>query len=347
MVQYEDAAGGGGAGDVSGPTANVTDEAIARWAGTGGGSLQNSLVLIDDSGNITGIVAMTASGLFTVTKAGPVLDLQNTSDAASNQVGILRGGNRATPVDGDEAYLSLTLEDDTGAQIEFGRIIWVASSVNNLTPASHIAFEMIAFGTTRRYRFPSVTQDSTISMLAGNQQFSGNQTYIAAVIVDGASASLEVPNATGGRTVDANGEVTVDTTPTYGHLNFFSTQENVLSPLQPLSIVLENPTSTEDIPLGFFDEAITIRQINDVVVGSTPSLTWNIYHATTKDSTAPNKVFSSDRVTTSTSGAESLPADTNRDDDTIPAGSWVWFESSAESGTTDWFVATISITVDA
>ena len=230
MVQYEDAAGVGGTGDVSGPTGNVTDEAIARWNGTGGGSLQNSLVLVDDSGNITGVVALTATG---------------------------------------------------------------------------------------------------------------------AMIIDGASASLEVPNAAGGRTVDANGELTVDLTPTYGHLNFFSTQENVLSPLQPLSIVLESPTSTEDIPLGFFDEAITIRQINDVVVGSTPSLTWNIYHATTKDSTAPNKVFSSDRVTTSTSGAESLPTDTNRDDDTIPAGSWVWFESSAESGTIDWFNATISITVDA
>jgi hypothetical protein len=46
------AGGGGGSGDVVGPT-GATDEAIARYDSATGKLIQNSLVLIDDSGNIT------------------------------------------------------------------------------------------------------------------------------------------------------------------------------------------------------------------------------------------------------------------------------------------------------
>lgn len=46
-------AGGGGGGDVSGPVSS-TDNAIARWDGTGGDTIQNSGVIIDDSDVISG-----------------------------------------------------------------------------------------------------------------------------------------------------------------------------------------------------------------------------------------------------------------------------------------------------
>lgn len=56
------AGGGGGGGDVSGP-ASSTDEAVARYSGTGGKTLQESSVTIDDSGNLTvpGNVAVTGT----------------------------------------------------------------------------------------------------------------------------------------------------------------------------------------------------------------------------------------------------------------------------------------------
>ncbi len=44
--------GGGGDGDVSGPGSS-TDNAVARWDGTGGDTLQDSGVIIDDSDNLT------------------------------------------------------------------------------------------------------------------------------------------------------------------------------------------------------------------------------------------------------------------------------------------------------
>lgn len=46
---------------VSGPT-SATDNAAARFDGTTGKILQNSLVIIDDSGNVTGVVNFTATG---------------------------------------------------------------------------------------------------------------------------------------------------------------------------------------------------------------------------------------------------------------------------------------------
>lgn len=58
--------------------------------------------------------------------AGVAFDIQNTTDAASNQVAILRGGNRATAGADDEAYVSLFLDDNAGNQAEFGRMTWLA-----------------------------------------------------------------------------------------------------------------------------------------------------------------------------------------------------------------------------
>jgi hypothetical protein len=44
---------GGGGGDISGPSTS-TDNAIPRWDGTGGDTIQDSSVLIDDSDNVSG-----------------------------------------------------------------------------------------------------------------------------------------------------------------------------------------------------------------------------------------------------------------------------------------------------
>jgi hypothetical protein len=48
--------GGGGSGDVTGPGSS-TDNAVARFDGTGGKTLQNSLVLVSDTGQISGYLA--------------------------------------------------------------------------------------------------------------------------------------------------------------------------------------------------------------------------------------------------------------------------------------------------
>ncbi len=42
-----------------------TDNAIARWDGTTGETIQNSLVIIGDTGAVSGITTLTTSGLIT------------------------------------------------------------------------------------------------------------------------------------------------------------------------------------------------------------------------------------------------------------------------------------------
>jgi hypothetical protein len=92
---------------------------------------------------------------------------------------------------------------------------------------------------------------------------------------------------------------------------------------------IESPGSSENISLFYTDHAITITRVSDVVRGTTPSVTYNIRHATTRDSGSPNDVFGSNRTVTSTSGATT----TTFSDATIPANSWVWLITSATSGT--------------
>jgi hypothetical protein len=96
------------------------------------------------------------------------------------------------------------------------------------------------------------------------------------------------------------------------------------------AMTLPDPGATENISLFFTDKAITITQLNAVVRGTTPSVTWQIRHAATRNAGGPNDVMSSDQTTTSESSGDEV---TSFADATIPAGSWVWLVTTAASGT--------------
>lgn len=76
-----------------------------------------------------GAGAITSTGLLTVTVAGTVARLVNSTDGASVQVLKLEG-DRATMADADEAYVSYILSNDGGTQSEFARLTWIADDVN-------------------------------------------------------------------------------------------------------------------------------------------------------------------------------------------------------------------------
>lgn len=65
MSQITGSGSGGGTGDVVGPGSS-TDNAVARFDGTTGKLIQNSVVIVDDSGNTTGVAALTTSGIVTL-----------------------------------------------------------------------------------------------------------------------------------------------------------------------------------------------------------------------------------------------------------------------------------------
>lgn len=103
------------------------------------------------------------------------------------------------------------------------------------------------------------------------------------------------------------------------------------------AITIEDPTSAEDISLWYNDDVVIFKQIADVVQGTTPSVTWNIEYASTRNGVSRTTVFSSDRVTTSESGATT----TTFNADTIPADQWIFLTTSAQSGTVDELSVTI------
>src|SRR3990167_3474694 len=65
-----------------GTIGSSTDNAVARWDGTGGTNIQNSAVIIDDSNNITGVVALTITG--TLTMSGVAANIALGSNFISN-----------------------------------------------------------------------------------------------------------------------------------------------------------------------------------------------------------------------------------------------------------------------
>jgi len=83
-----------------------------------------------------------ASLVATNTSTGPALIAQASRDAVSNQVAIFRGGDRATAADGDNAYISYTLEDSGGIQSEFARMAWTANDVTANTKDSKVVWSV-------------------------------------------------------------------------------------------------------------------------------------------------------------------------------------------------------------
>ena len=74
----------------------------------------------------------TSSNLSTTgTATTGLLTVQVTTDNASVQQAVFKGGNRSTPADGDESYASFQLDDSTGNQAEFARLTWEANDVTN------------------------------------------------------------------------------------------------------------------------------------------------------------------------------------------------------------------------
>lgn len=100
---------------------------------------------------------------------------------------------------------------------------------------------------------------------------------------------------------------------------------------QSKAITIEEPTASEDITMFFTDKAITISEMEAVLANgsATPSVTWTIRHSTNRNLTG-SEVVTGGTVTTSITTGSIV---TVFNDATIPANSWVWLETTAQSGT--------------
>ena len=89
-----------GAGDVSGP-ASATDNAIARYDGTSGKLIQNSVTTIDDTGNASGILSQQFSNGSAVTLAAGKM----WYDGSTGSWNLGMGGGNITQQVGEEQFI--------------------------------------------------------------------------------------------------------------------------------------------------------------------------------------------------------------------------------------------------
>ena len=189
----------------------------------------------------------------------------------------------------------------------------------------------------------SITNGTGTITLAVADNYLLNTGDVGTGVYDfGGATSFEVPNGAGGTTVDATGELTIDSTS--GTLNFYDgTAERTLTPFLSKSIMVESPTATEDLSFFFTKDAITISEMRAVLVGSaTPSVTWTIRHGTDR-SAAGAEVVTGGTVTTSTTTGSDV---TTFNDATVVADSHVWLETTAQSGTVNSIIITVVYRTD-
>lgn len=109
------------------------------------------------------------------------------------------------------------------------------------------------------------------------------------------------------------------------------------------ALFLSEPGPSETQTPGFFTDAgFTVGQLNAVLTGSsTPSVTWTMYFDAGPDRTpgGGTEVITGGTTTTSTTTGDEI---TSFDNAVVPAGSHVWIETTAQSGTVGGLTVTIT-----
>jgi hypothetical protein len=113
-------------------------------------------------------------------------------------------------------------------------------------------------------------------------------------------------------------------------------------PILSKSITVESPGASEDISVFFSNLAITITEIRAVVRGTTPSVTWTVRHGTDRSAAGAEAVTGGTTTTSQSTGSDV----TAFNDATIVADSFVWLETTAQTGTVDEMSVTIVYTED-
>lgn len=131
------------AGEVLGPGFS-TDNAVARWDGTDGDTLQNSVVIIDDSGNTSNML-LDNTNTITVKDANLTIqdDADTTKQVKFQASGVTTGTTRtlavpnaSTTIVGDDATQVLTNKTMSGASNTFSNISLTASVTGTLPVAN-------------------------------------------------------------------------------------------------------------------------------------------------------------------------------------------------------------------
>jgi hypothetical protein len=218
----------GDPGDLSGPGSS-TDNAVVRWDGTGGSTVQNSAVIIDDSNNITGVAAITATGLasladITLTAANPEIlggdtdGITYLSGGASTALGSsirLHGNTHASLADDFMVYGSGTLQahyDDSASTWDFqANAVTTSGAISgaagNFSGSSRVGASGISSSPQLAVRRTSGTTAPLLDVEAAIGSFTG--TSVQASNTLGAAATFDLFRGVVDSDGDGGGPTTV------------------------------------------------------------------------------------------------------------------------------------------
>ena len=119
--------------------------------------------------------------------------LQNTADAASNEVLRLSGGNRAAAANNDSAYVSLHLDNSLETQDSFAQIKWIGTDITNNSKDAEISLSvMIANSLTEVLNLSGTGVDTPTGYQVSGTQVVGAQGATVADATDAASVITQL-----------------------------------------------------------------------------------------------------------------------------------------------------------
>lgn len=162
----------------------------------------------------------------------------------------------------------------------------------------------------------------------------GTSTFstLAGALDAGGATSFEIPNGAGGTTVDATGEICVDSTSRT--VNFYDgTAEVVLDPLIEHAFFLEAPTATDDFPVLRVDKAMTLVKTVYAITGGT-NWVGQLQEADDAQGTGAADTQAADSTVTGTTTV------TSYSNASFDAGDYIRLKTTSVSGVVTWLHVT-------
>lgn len=178
------------------------------------------------------------------------------------------------------------------------------------------------------------TDNSTaMHLLCKNDSGEIENCNLAGLAISGtASPTITVEAVPSNATVNAAGEVTVDTTT--DQFRWYGTAQQQLSPILTFGIVIADPAEADDINIMKAPYGMTIMGIDCIVQGTT-SVTGQLQECTSAGASCTD--LDSD-ITCDSDGAAD---DGSLTDNTIASGSWIRWKTTSVSGTPTFLTVTV------
>ncbi len=217
----------------------------------------------------------------------------------------------------DSGSVTVTVKTDTSAT-ERKLIVMTLTSGQSLIYNSHAGWFVQTITPAGTYQ--PLDSDLTAIADAGAVDFGG-------------FTSFEVPNGAGGTTVNATGEVCVDSTS--GTFNFYDgTAERVLHPQWSKAFLLESPVAADDLPIHRFDQAVTLTKVVYAITGGT-NWVGQLQEADDAQGTSAADTQAADSTVT---GNTTVTSFSNASFD---AGDYIRLKTTSVSGSVTWLHVTL------